>query len=151
MICLKEQIFFKKCLIKCLAQAMIKRSSSNILENISSSSIHNDQDQEEQSSVQKKKVKSASLEKQDGTVSQTGVSGFGRTKVILAEEDDCFTSSSEDDNDDDDTGDEYDQELLLEFQKLISKHMKLQKRHGALLDFDPFDTKVFATTRNWMQ
>jgi hypothetical protein len=33
-------------------------------------------------------------------------------------------------NIDDDTNDEYDdQELLLEFQKLISKHMKLQKRH----------------------
>jgi hypothetical protein len=45
----------------------------------------------------------------------------------LAEEDDCSTLSSDDDNDDDDTDDEYnDQELLLEFQKLISKHMKLQ-------------------------
>jgi hypothetical protein len=36
--------------------------------------------------------------------------------------------------DDDDTDDEYDeQELLVEFKKLISKHMKLQKRHGDLL------------------
>jgi hypothetical protein len=53
----------------------------------------------------------------------------------LAEEDDCSTLSSDDDNDDDDdTEDEYnDQELLLEFQNLISKHMKLQKRHGDLL------------------
>jgi hypothetical protein len=52
----------------------------------------------------------------------------------LAEEDDCTTSSFDDDIDDDDTDDEYDdQELLLEFQKLISKHMKLQKRHGDLL------------------
>jgi hypothetical protein len=31
----------------------------------------------------------------------------------------------------DDTDDEYDeQELSVEFNKLISKHMKLQKRHG---------------------
>jgi hypothetical protein len=49
----------------------------------------------------------------------------------LAEEDDCSMSSSDDD---DDTYDEYDeQELLVEFKKLISKHMKLQKRHGDLL------------------
>jgi hypothetical protein len=67
-------------------------------------------------------------------VFQTQVSGFGRTKIDLAEEDDCSTSSSDDDNDDDDIDDEYDdQELLLEFEKLISKHMKLQKRHGDLL------------------
>jgi hypothetical protein len=34
--------------------------------------------------------------------------------------------SFDDDNDDDDIDNEYDdQELLLEFQKLISKHMKL--------------------------
>jgi hypothetical protein len=46
-----------------------KRSSStNIPENISSSSIHIDQDQKEQSSVQKEKVKSASLGK-PGSVS----------------------------------------------------------------------------------
>jgi hypothetical protein len=49
----------------------------------------------------------------------------------LAEEDECSTSSSDID---DDTDDEYDeQELLVEFGKLISKHMKLQKRHGDLL------------------
>jgi hypothetical protein len=48
----------------------------------------------------------------------------------LAKEDDCFTSSF----DDDDTDDEYDeQELLVVFKKLISKHMKLQKRYGDLL------------------
>jgi cell division protein FtsB len=52
----------------------------------------------------------------------------------LAEEDGCSTSSFDDDDDDDDTDDEYDdQELLLEFQKLISKQMKLQKRHVDLL------------------
>jgi hypothetical protein len=52
----------------------------------------------------------------------------------LAEEDDRSTSSSDVGNDDDDTNDEYDeQELLVEFKKLISKHMKLQKRHGDLL------------------
>jgi hypothetical protein len=109
-----------------------KRSSStNILENVSSSSIHIDQDQEEQLSVQKEKVKFVSLEKPDCLISQTGVSGFDRTKTFLIEEEDCSTSSSDDDDDDDD---EYDyEELLLEFKKLISKHMKLQKRHVDLL------------------
>jgi hypothetical protein len=113
-----------------------KRSSStSIPENISSSSIYIDQYQEEQSSDQKEKVKSASLRKLDGPVSQTEIFGFDRTRIDLAEEDDCSTLSSDDDNDDDDdTNDEYDdQELLLEFQKLISKHMKFQKRHGDLL------------------
>jgi hypothetical protein len=115
-----------------------KRSSStNVLENISSLSMHIDQDQEEQSSVQKEKVKSTSLETPDGPVSQTKVSGFGRIRIDLAEEDDCSMSSSDDDNDDDDTDDEYDdQELLLEFQKLISNHMKLRKRHGDLLCYN---------------
>jgi hypothetical protein len=52
----------------------------------------------------------------------------------LSEEDDCSTSSSDVDDDDDDIDDEYEeQELLVEFKKLISKHMKLQKRHGDLL------------------
>jgi hypothetical protein len=90
-----------------------KRSSSTgIPENISSSSIHTDQDQEVQSSDQKEKVKSASLGKSDGPISQTGVSSFGRTKDILVEEEDCSTSSSDVVDDDD----EYDdQELLLEF------------------------------------
>jgi hypothetical protein len=37
-------------------------------------------------------------------------------------------------NDNDDIDDEYDeQELLVEFKKLISKHIKLQKRHGDFL------------------
>jgi hypothetical protein len=112
-----------------------KRSSStSMLENISSSSMHIDQDQEEQSSNQKEKVKSANLEKPDGPVFQTRVSDFGITRIDLAEEDDCSTLSSDDDNDDDDTDDEYDdQDLLLEFQKLIRKHIKLQKRHRDLL------------------
>jgi hypothetical protein len=88
--------------------------------------MHIDQDQEEKSSVQKEKVKSVSLGKLDGPVSQTGVYGFGKTRIDLAKYDDCSTSSSDDDNNDDDTDDEYDdQELLLEFKKLISKHMKL--------------------------
>jgi hypothetical protein len=48
----------------------------------------------------------------------------------LSEEDDCSTSSSGVD----DIDNEYDeQELLVEFRKLIRKHMKLQKRHGNLL------------------
>ncbi len=72
-----------------------KRSSSNIPENISSSSIHIDQDQEEQSSVQKEKVKSASLEKPNGLVSQTRISSFGKIEAKLVEEDDCSTSSSD--------------------------------------------------------
>jgi hypothetical protein len=113
-----------------------KRLSSNVPENISSSSIHIDQDQEEESSVQKEEVKSASLGKPDGLVSQTRTSSFGRTKVTLAEENDCSMSSSDDDNDDDDddTDDEYDdQDLWLEFKKHISKHMKLRKRHEDLL------------------
>jgi hypothetical protein len=43
-----------------------------------------------------------------------------------------MTSSNVDDNDDTDA--EYDeQELLMEFKKLISKHIKLQKRLGDLL------------------
>jgi hypothetical protein len=67
-----------------------KRSSSkNIPENVSSSSIHIDQDQEEQSSVQKEKVKSVSLRKLDYPVFQTGVSGFGRIETSLVEEEDC--------------------------------------------------------------
>jgi hypothetical protein len=71
------------------------------------------------------------LGKLDCPVSQTGLSGFGRIETSLAEEDDCSTSSS---NDDDDTYDEYDkQELLVEFKKLICKHVKLQKRHEDLL------------------
>jgi hypothetical protein len=91
-----------------------KRSSStNIPKNMSSLSIHIDQDQEEQSSVQKEEVKSTTLGKPDCPVSQTRVSGFRKTKITLAEEDNCSTSSS---NDDDDTEDEYDdQDLLLEF------------------------------------
>lgn len=63
-----------------------KRSSStNVLESISSTSINIDQDQEEQLSVQKEKVKSVSLEKLDGLVSKIGVSGFDWTKNDLAE------------------------------------------------------------------
>jgi hypothetical protein len=46
-----------------------KSSLSNVPEDISSSSIHIDQDQEEQSSVQKEKVKFTSLGKSDGPVS----------------------------------------------------------------------------------
>jgi hypothetical protein len=56
-------------------------------------------------------------------ICQTEVFDFGRTENVLAEQDDCSTSSSDVD---DDTYDEYDeQELLVEFKKLISKHMKL--------------------------
>jgi hypothetical protein len=123
-----------KVLEKMFGSSNDKRSSSNALENISSSSIHIDQEQEEQPSVQKEEVKSASLEKPDGPISETETSGFGRTKVILTKEEDRSMSSSDIDDDDDNTDDKYDdQELLLEFQKLISKHIKLKKRHENLL------------------
>jgi hypothetical protein len=103
-----------------------KRSSStNIPENVSSSSIHIDLDQEEQSSVQKGKVKYASPGKPDYLASHTGVSSFARTETSLDEEEDCSTSSF--DNDDDTDDEYYYEELLLEFNKLISKHMKLQE------------------------
>jgi hypothetical protein len=109
-----------------------KKSSSSAPENISSSSTLFDQSQEGQSSSQKEEAKSASLGNPDCPVSQIGLSGFGRIETSLTEKDDCSTSCSDDD--DDDTDDEYDeQELLVGFKKLISKHMKLQKRHGDLL------------------
>jgi hypothetical protein len=71
------------------------------------------------------------LGKLDCPVSQTELSNFGRIETSLAEEDDCYTSNSDNDNDIDDEYDE--QELLVEFKKLISKHIKLQKRHRDLL------------------
>jgi hypothetical protein len=110
-----------------------KRSSLSAPKNISSSSTHFNEDQGKQLSVEKEELNFASLGKTDGPVSQTRVSGFGRIENVLAKEDNCSTSSS-DVADDDNTYDEYDeQELLVEFKKLISKYMKLQKRHGDLL------------------
>jgi hypothetical protein len=107
-----------------------KKSSSSAMKNISSSSILYDQSQEGQSNSQKEEAKSVSLRKSDCPISQIGGSGFDRTKEILSKEDDCSTSNSDDD---DGTNDEYDkQELLVEFKKLISKHIKLQKRHEDL-------------------
>jgi hypothetical protein len=101
---------------------------------MSSSSIHNNQNQEEQSSIQKDKEKLASLRKLNYPVSQIRAFSFVRTETSFAEEGDCSTSSSDVDDNDDNTDDEYDdKELLLEFNKLISKHIKLQKRHGDLL------------------
>jgi hypothetical protein len=100
-----------------------KKSSSSAMKNISSSSTLYDQSQEGQLSSQKEEVKFASLGKPDCPVSQTGGSNFSRTEEILFKEEDCSTSSF---NDDDGTDDEYDkQELLVEFKKLISKHIKL--------------------------
>jgi hypothetical protein len=110
-----------------------KKSSSSAPENITSSSTLFDQSQEGQSSSQKEKAKYASLGKPDCPIFQTGGSSFDRTENVLSEEDHCSTSSSDVD-DDDDTDDEYDeQELLVEFKKLISKHMKLQRRYEDLL------------------
>jgi hypothetical protein len=108
-----------------------KKSSSSATKNISSSSTLYDQSEEGRSSSQKEEANSASLGKSDCPISQTGLSGFGRIETFLAEEGDYSTSSSDDD---DDTYDEYDeQEFLVEFKKLISKYMKLQKRHEDLL------------------
>jgi hypothetical protein len=103
-----------------------QRSSSSVPENISSSSINIDQGQEEQSRTQEGKGRVYQSGKPDCPISQTRVSGFGRIEIALVEEKDCSTSSSNDD--DDDTDDEYDhEELLTDFQKLISNHMKLQE------------------------
>jgi hypothetical protein len=75
--------------------------------------------------------------KRKGKVYQSGKIGwssFGRTETKLVEEDDCSTLSSDDDDDDNDTDNEDDdQERLEEFQKIISKHMKLQEKHVNLL------------------
>jgi hypothetical protein len=113
-----------------------KRSSSNVPENISSSSICFYRDQEEQSSVQKEELESANLGKPDCPVSQTKMSSFCTTEKSLAKEDDCFTTISNVDDDDDDKDDKYhEQKFLVEFKKHISKHMKLQKRHVDVLYF----------------
>jgi hypothetical protein len=112
-----------------------KKLSSTAPKNILSSSTLFDQSQEGQSSSEKEEAKSTILGKSDCLIFQTELSGFGRIETSLAEEGDCSMSSSDDDDDDDDdTDDGYDeQELLVEFNKLISKHMKLQKRHKGLL------------------
>jgi hypothetical protein len=68
-----------KVLEKMFGSSNDKRLSSSVPENMSSSSIHIDQNQEEQSSTQKDKVKSSSLGKLDCSVSQTRLSGFDRT------------------------------------------------------------------------
>jgi hypothetical protein len=65
-----------------------KKSSSSAPENISSSSTNFDQDQE-QLSVQKEKVKYVSLGKPNCSVFQIGVSGFDRMETSLVEEKDC--------------------------------------------------------------
>jgi hypothetical protein len=100
-----------------------KKSSPSALENISSSSTLFNQSQEGQSSSQKEEAKSVSLGKPECPISQTRLSNFSRIETSLAEKDDCSTPSSDDDDDIDDEYDE--QELLVEFKKLISKYMKL--------------------------
>jgi hypothetical protein len=73
--------------------------------------------------LKKEEAKYDSLGKPDCPISQTGGFSFGRTEDILSKEDDFSTSSFDDD---DCTDDEYDeQELLVEFKKLINKHIKL--------------------------
>jgi hypothetical protein len=71
------------------------------------------------------------LGKPDGPIFQTRCSSFSRPEAETLEESDCSTSSSDNDDDTDDEDD--DQVLMKEFHKLISKHMKLQKRHVDLL------------------
>jgi hypothetical protein len=88
-----------------------KKSSSSDSENILSPYTHFDQEQEEQSSVQKEELNSASLRKLDSPVSQTGGSNFDIIENVLSEKDGCSTSSS-DVGDDDDTYDEYDEQVL---------------------------------------
>jgi hypothetical protein len=84
----------------------------------------------------------------DSPINQAGVSSFGRTKIDLAEEDDCSTSSSDDDNDDNDTDNKYDdQELLLEFQKLTSKHMKLTMKDPTRLGYQSLLNEVIGGLR----
>jgi hypothetical protein len=115
--------------------------------NISSSTEPIDQEQVVQSKIQEEEAKSVNLRKLDSLVSQTGCSNFGRTEASSLNEDDCSSSSSGDDNlpsdndetdeddsiNDDDDDDDSNQVHMEEFYKLISKHMKLQKRHGNLL------------------
>jgi hypothetical protein len=131
MVGLKELIFFGKCLIKCMAQTIV-RNHHQVLWRIYHHHLHFLIRVKKGNQVLKKEeAKSASLGKPDCPVSQTGLSGFGRIESSLAEEDDCSTSSSDDDNN---IYDEYDeQELLMEFKKLISKNIKLQKRHRDLI------------------
>jgi hypothetical protein len=116
---------FWKVLEQLYGSSNSRKSLLSAAKNILSLSTHFDQDQEEQLSVQKEELNSTSLGKSDGPVSQTGGFGFDRIENVLSEEDD-YSMSSSDIDDDDDTDDEHDeQEILMEFKKLISKHMKL--------------------------
>jgi hypothetical protein len=69
----------------------------------------------------------------ENRMSQTGCFSFGTTEAKLFEQDDFSTSSSNNDDDEQEEEEEEDQVLMEEFHKVISKHMKLQKRHGDLL------------------
>jgi hypothetical protein len=105
--CLERANLLWKVLEQMYGSSNSKRSSSSASENISSSSTHCDQDQEEQSSVQKEQ-NSTSLGKLEGPIFQIGGSDFSRIEKDLSEEDDCSILSSDVD-DDDDTDDEYDE------------------------------------------
>jgi hypothetical protein len=132
---LESAIYLWKTLKQMYGSSNDKRSSStNIMENMSSSSMHIDQDQGEQSSVQKEKIKSTSVGKPDDLIFQTGCSDFDRIEATFMEESDFSISSFDNDDDNDNTDDEDDDQVLIEeFNKLINMHMKLQKRHGDLL------------------
>jgi hypothetical protein len=112
----------------------IGKSSMKIAStNISVSKEHIDQEQVVQSKIQEEEAKSTNLRKSDSPISLTGCSGFGRTEASSLNEDDFSSSSSDDDDDSINDDEDDDQVLLEEFHKLISKHMKLQKRYGDLL------------------
>jgi hypothetical protein len=105
MVGLKEQIFFGRCLNKCLAQA-VTRNHRQIFQRRSYHHLYFLIRVKKGDQVLKKKKHSL-------LVWENWTTSFSRTGTSLAEEDDCSTSSSDDD---DDTDDEYDeQELLVEF------------------------------------
>jgi hypothetical protein len=111
MVCLKEYIFFRRRLKKCLAQVMLRDRHQQVYQRISHHYVYILIKIKKSNQVLKKEeAKSASLGKPDGPVSQTGTSDFYRIETFLDKEDDCSTPSS--DIDDDGTDDEYDDQEL---------------------------------------
>jgi hypothetical protein len=107
----------------------------------SSSTKPIDQEQVVQSKIQHEEAKFANLGKPDVPVSQTGWFDFDIREASSLDKDDCSNSSSNnnDDASDDDDSDDEDQDaqngthleevnklLMHEFEKLMSKHRKLQ-------------------------
>jgi hypothetical protein len=73
MVGLKELTFFERCLSKCMAQEISKKSSSSAPENISSSSTLFDQSREGQSSSKKKKQNLLVCAGEEGWAGTVGV------------------------------------------------------------------------------